>query len=113
MVKKNIRSGSCKRYMFDSRQRELSFAFNYLIICPRPDYNIMCLMHLIYDNSFHVSMNPLAFVRRRFTLMHAHAGASASVWMQMEKNLKIHTGGCSKVGFVLCKNLIYFKKHAN
>lgn len=29
-------------------------------------------MQLIYDNSFHVSMNPLAFVQKRFMFMHTH-----------------------------------------
>lgn len=37
----------------------------------------MCFMQLIYDNSFHVCMNPLAFVKRRF--MHAHTAASICV----------------------------------
>lgn len=54
----------------------------------------MCFMQLIYDNVFHVCMNPLAFVKERFMLMHAHTHGNIQVcgctWKHL-KHFQAHT----------------------
>lgn len=76
MVKKLSSQVYAKKYLLKSPWRELQFAFNYLNICPRPDYNIMYFMQLVYDNSFHVYMNPLTFVMERFMVSNLHRTTS-------------------------------------
>lgn len=74
-------------------------------------------MHLIYDNSFHVSMNPLAFVTKRFmhthTLQHPFLCVCVHTSVQMQMVTSPDTQPGYQTNFCTLKWDLWKKTHTN